>query len=644
MAEGRRIEYQDLCGICKSVYTTPRLLDCCHVFCSPCIAKLIENGQIFRCPLCRREMPKPEGGVDGFSLFPFIEKRNDESNTEKERTCEMCDETEVHSRCEDCDQNMCKNCHDYHLKNTTFKKHKIVDDKNKEVFKDERISKDIQCDKHTKELSLYCKSCNLPICEECQTSDHACHKTENLDIVIKAMKSTLKTSMISLKSKIPFLDNIVENAKSEENKYWKDIRQMQAEVRSVASSLKELICKSVDIVMFENLDILESFSRVDKKTIETYVEEAELNRLSNIRLITAIEATINYGYSKEIVRLCSTLGTDTRMYNEEYSGSELKLHRPIFKPGTFSYNQIHDSFGIIERESNIKVLLKPQFPCLQIRRVPNYRHFTKKSSFQSNTGITCTSMMATGDSHVCVTNMQTRQNYGYTGTINIFDMNGKSKQLLTPNISGIRFNIIGMSKGQIFFWDNNKIDCIQMQTEEKFGTTIDSWENDIQGLSPEGRACIMNNGNMLVLLKDKFYEVEATGKTVRTFNCNENSQMTDFQANCILYTKTKMILVGYNHKILAITLSGDLRYSHTFKGSSVNSMCNDRHGNVFVADSNNHGILMLTSDGHFIRNVLTSEKDGLTFPLYVALDGRGNLWIQTSQYNNNNNIEVFSYL
>lgn len=170
----------------------------------------------------------------------------------------------------------------------------------------------------------------MPICEECHKSIHACHKTEKLDIVIKAMKSTLNTTIISLKSKIPFLDNIVENAKSEENKYWKDIRQMQAEVQSVASSLKELICKSVDMVMFENLDILESFSRVDKKIIETYVEEVELNRLSIIRLITAIEATIKYGHSKETVRLCSALCTDTHMYNEEYSGSDLKLYRPMF--------------------------------------------------------------------------------------------------------------------------------------------------------------------------------------------------------------------------------------------------------------------------------------------------------------------------
>ncbi|CAC5409065.1 unnamed protein product [Mytilus coruscus] len=231
------------------------------------------------------------------------------------------------------------------------------------------------------------------------------------------------------------------------------------------------------MVMFENLDILESFSRVDKKTIETYVEEAELNRLSIIRLITTIEATIKYDHSKEIVRLCSALFTDT--------------------------------------------------------------HILRRSrSFQSNTGQTCTSVMAIGDSHVCVTNMFIRQNYGNSGNINIFNMAGESKQVIS-HIIGSKFDIIGVNVRTCFLWNSYKIECIQMQTEEKFARTIDSWENDIQGLSPVGRACIMDNGNMLLLLKDKFYEVEETGKTVRTFTCNGISQIADFQPNAFYIPRQK---------------------------------------------------------------------------------------------------------
>lgn len=160
-------------------------------------------------------------------------------------------------------------------------------------------------------------------------------------------------------------------------------------------------------------------------------------------------------------------------------------------------------------------------------------------------------------------------------------MAGESKQVISHSF-GSKFDIIGVNVRTCFLWNSYNIECIQMQTEEKFAMAIDSSENDKQGLSPEGRACIMDNGNMLGFLKDKSYEVDETGKTVRTFTCNGISKIADFQPNCILYTKTKMILVGYNHKILAIILSGDLRYSHTFKGSIVNSMCNDRHGNLWL--------------------------------------------------------------
>lgn len=64
-------------------------------------------------------------------------------------------------------------------------------------------------------------------------------------------------------------------------------------------------------------------------------------------------------------------------------------------------------------------------------------------------------------------------------------------------------------------------------------------------------------------------------------------------------------------------------------------MCNDRHENLFVADSNNHRICLLTSDDHFIRSVLTSE-DGVTTTSCLTIDGRGNLWILTSQIESRN--------
>ncbi|CAG2248889.1 TRIM56 [Mytilus edulis] len=637
VAEDQHVEDHDVCGVCKSAYTTPRLLDCCHVFCSPCIEKLIENGQILRCPLCRRELPIPKEGVDGLSLYPFIELFNSKNKNVKPRVCDMCDEMDVHSRCVDCDQNMCKHCHDNHLRNKTLRKHKVEDEFNNRVTKEhhELILEDGKCDVHSKGHSLYCKSCNLPICEHCKTSDHACHKTEKLDIAIKAMKSTLSTTLGSLNSKIPFLDNVIHNAKAEENKYGKDIQQTKGELESVASNLKELMCKSVDMVMAENLEILELFSCADNNTFETYIKEAKQNRLAIIRLIKSIEATIKFGQTAEVVRLCSVLCTKTRMYNENYSSSELKLNIPMFKPGTLSYHHMQDYFGVIKRDDYTKILLKPQFPYLQIQSFPNFRHFTKESSFQTTSGITSTSIMATGDSHVCITCFAPSN-----GTITVFNMNGQAKQTISHKVQN-RLAIIGVNVGKCFMWKDNKIDIIQFQREESFETQIDPWENTLPAISQHDCAWIMNNGNMVVLgYYNTFYELEGTGRTLRTFTSNAISQRNaTSQAKCILYTKTNIILVAYDDEIFAITLSGDRLHSYKQHGSKFTSMCTDRHGNIFVTDSGKNCVCLLNSDGYLIRNVLCSE-DGITNPVSITIDGRGNLWILM----NANTITVFSYL
>ncbi|CAC5409064.1 unnamed protein product [Mytilus coruscus] len=378
------------------------------------------------------------------------------------------------------------------------------------------------------------------------------------------------------------------------------------------------MCKSVDMVMSENLEILESFSCADNNTFETYIEEAKQNRLSIIRLIRSIEATIKFGQTAEVDRLCSVLCTKTRIYNESYSSSELKLNIPIFKPGTLSYYHMQDYFGVIKRDNYTKILLKPQFPYLQIQSFPNFRHFTKESSFQTTSGLTSISIVATGDSHACVTCVAPSN-----GTLIIFDMNGQSQQSLSHKVQ-------------------NRLAIIVYTTPKrrKFETQIDPWEKTLPAFPQHGCAWIMGNGNMLVLRNNIFYELEGTGQTLRTFTSAAISQRNArSQAKCTLYTKTNIILVVYDDEIFAITLSGDFKQSHKQNGSKFTSIGTDRHGNIFVTDSSKNCVCLLTSDGYFIRNVLCSE-DGINNPVSITIDGRGNLWILM----NANTITVFSYL
>ncbi|CAG2248886.1 unnamed protein product [Mytilus edulis] len=207
---------ENFCEICNSAYTSPRLLDCFHIFCTTCLEKLIEGKQIFRCPLCRRDLPVPIEGIKSVPFIPYTTKSNSVKKNETERTCEMCDEIEIYSRCIDCDQNMCKSCHDYHLRNKTLRKHTLVEENTELPTKQDKIRpEDMQCGEHVKEFSFYCKSCNSLICKDCKESKHFLHKTEYIDSAVKDMNLSLTSVVTSLNSKIPFLSNTIENAKTE---------------------------------------------------------------------------------------------------------------------------------------------------------------------------------------------------------------------------------------------------------------------------------------------------------------------------------------------------------------------------------------------------------------------------------------------
>ena len=57
------------CSICLDTYTNPKLLQCFHVYCQGCLARLVfqdQQGQpILACPNCRQITPIPSGGVAG---------------------------------------------------------------------------------------------------------------------------------------------------------------------------------------------------------------------------------------------------------------------------------------------------------------------------------------------------------------------------------------------------------------------------------------------------------------------------------------------------------------------------------------------------------------------------------------------------
>ncbi|XP_019628651.1 PREDICTED: tripartite motif-containing protein 2-like [Branchiostoma belcheri] len=120
------------CGICLELFTTPKVLPCQHTFCQDCLEGHAGWEETFQCPNCRWHVILPPEGVAG-----------------------LPDNHLVTSLCERL--------------------------QNQATLSEETRESGNRCSFHpSEEVKLYCKQCNMPVCNECLDEIHSNHRTITL--------------------------------------------------------------------------------------------------------------------------------------------------------------------------------------------------------------------------------------------------------------------------------------------------------------------------------------------------------------------------------------------------------------------------------------------------------------------------------
>ena len=166
----KKVEDQLDCSICLDTYTDPKLLQCLHVFCRKCLVKLVvrdQQGQlILTCPICRQDTPVPANGTAG--LQPAF--------------------------------------HINHLLEIAEELKKATADQPSSAERAERVSTSLTptldrikvcCPDHRKEVELYCKKCEEPICCRCLVTGakHQGHDCEELNTAFERYKEEMTASL-----------------------------------------------------------------------------------------------------------------------------------------------------------------------------------------------------------------------------------------------------------------------------------------------------------------------------------------------------------------------------------------------------------------------------------------------------------------
>lgn len=312
-----------LCNKCKVVFTyekSAKLLHCLHSFCESCLTKHSKTDQQkevnsetnypdtevsstadtkLRCPECLTEYSLENVISNPFLSLCAKSEVQAEDGTPHEGMfpkCTSCDDNQkASSFCFDCKEWLCDPCIVAHKRVKVTKDHTVSDQVKPEgrdgILVDSK-PKPLLCTAHkTEPLKLFCLTCEMLTCRDCQLNEHKDHKYQFVEETIEEQKTFLLEGVKELKAKLKCNEEMAEKILEKE----KDIKKQQVdvftEVRHVADTItNELIswCKQL-------LTFLQKICNGRIKDLTVKKEEVDVFSKKAKHTIDFVEAALKSG-------------------------------------------------------------------------------------------------------------------------------------------------------------------------------------------------------------------------------------------------------------------------------------------------------------------------------------------------------------
>ncbi|XP_056455086.1 transcription intermediary factor 1-alpha-like [Gadus chalcogrammus] len=247
----------DTCPSCHLNFQSrePKLLPCLHSFCKKCLPPPSRNLavaepptiqvdnpankplNVIRCPVCRQECMEADVMENLFVNDAF-----EAPSSTMERCVQLCmtceDNTEAAGFCVDCVEYLCATCVEAHQRVKFTKDHAIRHkvDGTREVDGLSAPQRPVFCDVHKKEpLKLFCETCDLLTCRDCQLLKHKDHSYQFLDDAYSNHKQHMESMTRQLKEKKKVIDEVSHSINS-------GLHQVSKNRHSVRNEIKKSIC------------------------------------------------------------------------------------------------------------------------------------------------------------------------------------------------------------------------------------------------------------------------------------------------------------------------------------------------------------------------------------------------------------------
>ena len=345
----KNLEAELTCAVCGGRFDDPRVLPCLHTYCRKCVESLAEQksaGDDLKeetdlkivCPVCGVPGPK-EGGEGELPKYPFFANLTkllevykasaDDSDLSQPLTCESGqDSNPASGRCLDCDAYLCDSCLElYKMHNSSPEKHATVTLEEIKESGGRCLSRPRNCEKHEKELKLYCHTCAKLMCDSCSASEVDHHSSHDCGLVSDIQTEARK----KLNDSVSSLQQLVEKAKAEKKKAAALMEKHKENVEGIHRKVDETIGRVVQLLKERQREIhgeINAEAKKEEDAISDDIKDAELTltRLAGSidfadRLIQSACGTDLVSVARQTINQCEKL-TMVKIENKKTEISE----------------------------------------------------------------------------------------------------------------------------------------------------------------------------------------------------------------------------------------------------------------------------------------------------------------------------------
>ncbi|XP_071122415.1 uncharacterized protein [Mytilus edulis] len=488
--------------------------------------------------------------------------------------------------CTECEENLCKDCLQFHKKGKATKNHHVVDISEAGVFP---TLENQQCSKHSGMLlDLFCLDHDALSCRQCMTEEHrACSKLLPLDVAAKDVASSalvsdlLKdfelsvTALCSIETTIKTQLNLEEDQRIAKHK---DITSLKERLHRQIDELASLLSEQIDKVSKEH--------RLHLQEQEHSITES---KEFNIKRIEELEKVIQHGSNNQIFILAHQL----KLLQTKEEASSIDVCQKLDKIEIhFPMKQELPSFSFFKDISFEKMPLNvhAKFSKAQVAERTYHNDSAKKLYCKSTTnfesqirGVAVTKQsyllicFQNGTVSRCFPDGKVDKSCKVGGSaFNICVIDETDEAVITlPQINGIQF-----------------INYIQMKVVKTIRTVIDLW-----GIT-------LFKDKLVVGARNKMQFFTKDGSPLHTVDV----PFVDQTSFCFMHEGKKNEIYVSCHSFYGITEEGTLLLKHSAAlNRRTNGICVDRDGNIYVASQNS--VVRLSKEGTVLdQDILDKVK------------------------------------